>query len=282
MQSITQNGIGTADPRVMSKHIPYLRGAEPFFFSGGAVGCLCLHGFTASPAEVRWLGEHLRDGGFTVYGQRLAGHGTDPSHLARTTWMDWYASALDSYHLLRGACQQVVLVGHSMGGLLALLLATEVEAAGVAALAAPLRFSSRVMANARWLRYPLPYSMQPDRSALPQVVRQEQARRGDEVLGRVRYDRWSSAAVAQLYALSRYTESQLAQVTAPLLLVYSQADKTVAVAQSDYIASKVSSKIIERHILEKSGHILTQDVEREQVFAWVAGFVAAVANSSEM
>jgi carboxylesterase len=266
----------------MSRHAPYLRGAEPFFFTGGETGCLCLHGFTASPAEVRWLGEHLRGCGFTVYGQRLAGHGTDPRHLARSTWRDWYASALDGYHLLRGACQRIVLVGHSMGGLLALLLATEVEAAGVAALATPLRFSSRVMANARWLRYPLPYSMQPDRSSLPQVVRQEQVRRGEEVVGRVRYDRWSSAAVAQLYALSRYTESQLSQVTAPLLLVYSQADRTAVLAQSDYIASAVSSKLIERHILEKSGHILTQDVEREQVFTWVAGFVAAVANSSEL
>lgn len=281
MQSITQNENGTVEAAVMSKHAPYMRGAEPFFFPGGDAGCLCLHGFTASPAEVRWLGEHLRDCGFAVYGQRLAGHGTDPTHLARTTWADWYASALDGYHLLRQVCRRVVLVGHSMGGLLALLLATEVEVAGVAVLATPLRFSSRIMANARWLKYPLPYSMQPDRSTLPQVVRQEQARRGEEVRGRVRYDRWSSAAVAQLYALSRYTEAQLSRVTTPLLLVYSEADTTAVVAQSEYIASQVGSKDITRHVLSKSSHILTQDVEREQVFTWVADFVAAVASVSQ-
>ena len=277
MQSITQIGIDTVEAPTLSKHAPYLPGAEPFFFLGGDTGCLCLHGFTATPSEVRWLGEYLRDCGCTVYGQRLAGHGTDPTHLARTTWLDWYASALDGYHLLRQTCRRIVLIGHSMGGLLALLLATEVETAGVAALATPLRFTSRAIANARWLKYPLPYSMQPDLSALPQVVREEQARRGEAVRGRVRYDRWSSAAVGELYALSRYTETQLAQVTAPLLLVYSQADTTAVVAQGDYIAAAVSSQNIRRHVLQHSGHILTQDVEREQVFTWVADFVAAVA-----
>lgn len=262
----------------MNKPAPYLPGAEPFFFPGGDTGCLCLHGFTASPAEVRWLGEHLRDCGHTVYGQRLAGHGTDPTHLARTTWQDWYASALDGYHLLRQVCQSVVVIGHSMGGLLALLLAAEVQIAGVAALAAPLRFSSRLMARANLMKYPLPYTNQPDQSSLPQIIRDEQARRGEPARGRVRYDRWSTAAVAQLFELSRRAESQLSQVTAPLLLIYSRGDVTAVVEQSDAIASGVSSPTIQRHILDHSGHILTQDVEREQVFTWVADFVTTIAN----
>ena len=34
-------------------------GAEPFYFKGTAAGCLLLHGFTATPQELRGLGEHL-------------------------------------------------------------------------------------------------------------------------------------------------------------------------------------------------------------------------------
>ena len=39
-------------------------GAEPFFFGvppGDRVGCLLLHGFTAMPEEMRWLGESLAE-----------------------------------------------------------------------------------------------------------------------------------------------------------------------------------------------------------------------------
>jgi carboxylesterase len=266
----------------MSQHAAYLQGAEPFFFRGGDTGCLCLHGFTASPAEVRWLGAHLGSAGFTVYGQRLAGHGADPRDLARTTWRDWYASALDGYHLLRAMCGSVVIVGHSMGGLLGLLLATEMETAGVVVLASPILLRSRLMKAARWLKYPLPYTMQADQTELTQQIRAEQARRGEAVLGRVRYDRWSTAAVAQLYALANTVDGQLPQVTAPLLLVYSKADPTAAVFQGDHIARHVGSSYVERHVLDSSGHILPQDSEREQVYSWVTAFVQKVATRADL
>lgn len=267
---------------MMNAYIPYLRGAEPFFASGNDIGCLCLHGFTASPAEIRWLGQHLAGEGFTVYAPRLAGHGTEPRALNRTIWQDWAASALDGYHLLRQTCRSVVIVGHSMGGLLALLLSTQVETAGIGVLASPVIFKSRTMAVSNWLKYPLPYTMQPDQSLLPQAVREEQARRGEPVLGRVRYDRWSTAAVAQLYALAKVVDAELPQVTVPLLLVYSQGDKTAVVEQGEHIAARVKSAQVEHHVLENSGHILTQDVDRESVFAWVTAFVKKIAISEKM
>jgi carboxylesterase len=136
--------------------------------------------------------------------------------------------------------------------------------------------------NARWLKYPLPYTQQPDTTTLPQLVREEQNRRGEEPLGRVRYDLWSSAGVAQLFVLANYVDSQLPQVSAPLLLIYSQGDKTAGVAQCEHIAGRVSSTIIEQHVLERSGHIVTQDVDREQVFAWVEEFVGCISGWCKM
>src|SRR4030095_16396304 len=102
----------------MKTHFQIMPGAEPYFHRGGKVGCLCLHGFTASPAEVKWFAQHLAAEGYTVYAPRLAGHGTRPQDLARTRWTDWYASASDGYHLLRQQCEKVFVCGMSMGGLL--------------------------------------------------------------------------------------------------------------------------------------------------------------------
>jgi carboxylesterase len=256
----------------MSADFPSLMpGAAPFYHPGDSLGCLCIHGFTANPSEMRWLGAHLAAQGMTVYGVRLAGHGTDPRDLARCRWQDWLASVLDGYFLLRSTCNHVVAVGHSMGAVLALALATRYQLAGVAALAAPMAFPGR-MAYARWLRYVQPFTDQADSGPIQRVIRVEQRRRGEAASGRVRYDQWSTAAVAQLYALVGTVAGLLPQVRAPLLLIDSKQDPTVSLNHADQIAGRVGSRDIERHTLERSGHILTQDVERELVFGYVADF----------
>jgi carboxylesterase len=252
----------------------YLPGAEPDFHRGSAVGCLCLHGFTASPAEVRWLSVHLAQQGLTVHGPRLAGHGADYRDLSRTGWRDWYYSALDGYHILRQQCEQVFVAGLSMGGMLALLLAASIPLEGLAVMASPVTFRSRRMALSRYFKYVIPFSRQPDRSSLPELIREEQARRGEPVLGRVRYDNWSTHAVGELHALAQVVRSQLPRVTAPLLLIYSEADQTVPIENAAIVAREVSSRNIEQHTLRASEHILTQHVERETVFALVADFIA--------
>jgi carboxylesterase len=253
---------------------PYMSGAEPYFHCGDAVGCLCLHGFMASPAEIGWLSQHLAGQGKTVFAPRLAGHGTHYREMSRVAWQDWFTSALDGYHILRQQCKQVFVVGLSMGGMLALLLAASVPVDGLAVLAAPVMFRSRRMRLARYVRYLIPFSRQPDRSNLPQLIRDEQSRRGEPMRGRVRYDDWSTRAVSELYTLGQVVRRQLSQVTAPLLLVYSEADPTVATENAAIIAREVCSRIVERHTLRDSGHILTQHVERETVFALVADFIA--------
>lgn len=267
---------------MMNASLNFLQGAEPLFFRRGKVGCLCLHGFMASPAEIRWLCLYLAGQGYTVSAPCLPGHGTDHRDMARVRWQDWYAAALDSYHLLRDECEKVYIVGHSMGGLLALLVGANLPVDGLAVLAAPARFRSRMVQYAHLLRYFLPYTNQSDKSDLPEIIRAEQKRRGEPVLGRVRYGIWSTAAVSQLYRLAQVTYRHLPDVTAPLLLVYSKADKTVPLHDQETIASRVSSTIIQKHILERSSHILVQDVERDLVFEQVGEFVAACAVTTKL
>lgn len=254
--------------------IVYLAGAEPFFHRGGPVGVVLLHGFTATPAEPRWLGQHLAGKGYTVLIPRSTGHGMQPEDLARMRWQDWYASALDAYHILRQTCDTVVVGGHSGGGALALLLASDQPVAGVFALASPLCFDHNpMMARARWLKYVLPYSDRSDRSTLPQIVREEQARRGEPVRGRVRYDRWPLAGIDQLYQLAGVASERLDRITAPILTMYSTGDKTVPLTSRDRVMERVRSAEQTHLLLEQSGHILPQDVEREAVFEGVTNFI---------
>ena len=93
---------------------PYLTtGARPIFRRGDtAVGCLCVHGFSAAPTEISWLGDYLHDQlNMTTYTVRLAGHGTDADDMQRMRWEDWYLSVWDGYQLLADQCEQVCVAG---------------------------------------------------------------------------------------------------------------------------------------------------------------------------
>lgn len=250
-----------------------LPGAEPFFHRGNTTGCLCLHGFMASPSEVYWQAKYLAGRGYTVYAPRLPGHGGDYRAMTRMRWQDWYNAALDGWFVLQEQCEQVYIVGHSMGGMLGLLLAASVEVDGLAVLAAPIIFRYRLMARANWFKFARRFTDQSDKTPLGQLVREEQVRRGEPVHGRVRYDIWSTGAVYQLYILAGVAREHLPRVTAPLLLIYSEGDQTVPLESRDTILAQVGSQHIEQHTLKRSDHILTMDVERETVFQLVADFI---------
>lgn len=84
---------------------------------------LLLHGFSASPFEVKDLGLHLQKKGYFVYGPRLAGHGRTRSEFDKAGVNEWIADAEKAFASLRKAGEKIILIGHSAGGVLAAMLA---------------------------------------------------------------------------------------------------------------------------------------------------------------
>ncbi len=110
---------------------------NPFFFKGGSVGCLLIHGGTGSPPEMRGMGEYLAGKGLTVLGVRLAGHGTTPEDLATKSWRDLIASAEEGLSRLQAQCYHVFVAGLSLGGLITLYLAAHHPIQGAIVMSAP-------------------------------------------------------------------------------------------------------------------------------------------------
>lgn len=122
---------------------PFLLAPEPH----RRLGVLLIHGFLASPAEMRGLADRLAAQGHVALGVRLAGHGTSPWDLRDRSWMDWLDSARRGYAILSRLCEQVAVVGFSAGGAVALALAADRPdgLAGVVPVCAPLAFRDRAM-----------------------------------------------------------------------------------------------------------------------------------------
>ena len=106
-----------------------------------SVGCLVLHGLTSSLATVSNLLPYLEARGIPHAMPTLRGHGTRPEDLRGVTWHHWYEDAERALDELLDRCERAVVMGLSMGGVVALHLAAQrpERLAGVVTVAAALR-----------------------------------------------------------------------------------------------------------------------------------------------
>ncbi|MCB0278564.1 MAG: alpha/beta fold hydrolase, partial [Calditrichaeota bacterium] len=115
------------------------QGAEPVFIAGNQTGILFLHGFTASPHELRSFAELIHQKkGFTVSVPLIAGHGESNEILNNTRFNAFQNSADTGYQNLKKICNKIFLVGMSMGGSLCLDLASKYQVDGIILMGTPL------------------------------------------------------------------------------------------------------------------------------------------------
>ncbi|MCA9991490.1 MAG: alpha/beta fold hydrolase, partial [Anaerolineales bacterium] len=176
-------------------------------------------------------------------------------------WHDWYLSALDGWYLLQGLCEKVVVVGLSMGGLTALLLAARLPVAGVVAMSVPmLLHADWRMRFVRPLGLVKPYFEKADWEA--------QAERG-----RVAYPVSPTLAVGEIAAYVELVDKALLAVTAPVLLIHDKEDPTAPPESMPHIYRRIGSLHKEMVWLESGVHVITDGPDREAVLARVVGFV---------
>jgi len=249
--------------------------AAEYESAGKAPGCLLLHGFTGTPFEVRPVAEALAARGFAVRAPLLPGHGTDVADLMDRRRREWCEAAAAEAEALAALHGPVVLVGLSLGALLALWVAAERPALvrGVAALAPALRLRAwnewPLAAMSRWKAAP--------RWAISKLggsdIRDPEMRRRNPA-----YGAHPLRSAVQLYRLGRDVEGMLGRVTAPILCIHGARDRTVPPFATDLVLRGVASTDRRRVILGESGHVLPLDVEREKVAAEVVAFVERLAS----
>jgi carboxylesterase len=244
----------------------YAPRAEPFDLAGDRRGVLCLHGFTGTPYEVRYLGGRLAAHGLTVRGPALPGHATRLEDLVDKTWRDWADGVTAAYDDLAARCDRVAVVGQSLGGLLALDLATRRSPAAVVSLAAPLWLDGLGGAVARTLtRGRLAGRVRVVPKLGGSDVRDPDARRDNPC-----YRGFPVAPLGQLLDFMAVVEAGLPQVTAPLLVLHARQDHTAPVDCASRIVARVSSTERRLRIFPESYHLIACDVERVAVAAEVA------------
>jgi len=233
---------------------PEMEGGS-FFWNGGKIGVLLLHGFTATTVEVRPLAKRFHEAGFTVSGVLLPGHGTTPENLNQTSWTEWIAASKKAYLELKINCNQIIVGGESTGALLALHLAIEhPEIKGLLLYAPAIRLATSLLRKILLiLASPFVFAV-PKKNGYENYVMPWQGYKVNPL-----------KAGVQLLKLQFETKKKLSRIYQPILIIQANLDQTVDLKSGDLILQGVQSAVREIHWMEKSKHVVLLDQEFEDV-----------------
>jgi carboxylesterase len=254
--------------------IAIMPGAEAWSAPGegerATVGVVVTHGFTGNPLATRPLGEELHRAGYSVSVPRLPGHGTSVKDMARTRYPEWRAEVERALDEQLERCEQVVLVGHSMGGTITLDVASR----------RPDDVTSAVVIN--------PQVLDPDQAlakvapilqyVLPVVPRDLAGLPSDDIakpgVDEGAYPKVPAKAAQSLIRELPRIRAQLLDLTCPLLVVVSPQDHTVDPKNARAVQEFVASPDITEVVCERSYHVPMLDWDADLVTTEVLAFVA--------
>ncbi len=212
------------------------------------------------------LGRFLEDRGHVWHNLTIPGHGTTPEDLRTKKWMDWTAYVGSEISKKLAENDTVVFTGLSMGGTLTLwALENFPELKGGVTLSAPVEILSWPQRLLTIL--PIGWWISRTDDDIRDINDPEQ-----RSLHRA-YETFHTDSVKELQKLVKYTKRNLQRITQPILVVHSTKDKSIPLKNAEYIHRMVSSDQKGIMIVERSRHVLTRDLDRNEIFSKINDFL---------
>ncbi|ALX50241.1 alpha/beta hydrolase [Lentibacillus amyloliquefaciens] len=246
----------------MTNAFPVIKEAEAFYYPGNTTGILVIHGFTGTTQSMHYLGKQFAEEGFTVFGPRLTGHGTDPEDMEQRTYHDWIESAENGLEKLQATCEEVFVAGLSMGGTLTLYLAeNHPEIKGIMPINAATHMPD-LIENYASLKDTETRFVPGIGSDIKQEDTQELA-----------YKQTPVKSMKEGIDLFEMVRRNLGDVKAPAIIFSSAVDHVVPPENSQEIYDSISSEDREFVVLENSYHVATLDNDKELIAKKCVKFV---------
>jgi carboxylesterase len=250
-------------------------GEVEMFAPGKAPAVVAFHGFSGTAAELMPVLRAVAEAGFAVDAALLPGHGGRVEDLQEQTFDTWLAGARSRYDAAVKEHGRAVLLGFSLGSLLAMQIASE-HPAGLAGLVA--------MGNALTVR---PHTSLPFRiwdlfgQPLPDAYLLK-PKAGDLVDpsamdSLVSYDRHPIRSAHEVYTGGKRVLSVIHRIECPTLILHGRRDIVCHWKNASLLANGIAAKDVTTRIFERSAHVLAWDGEREEVAREIVRFVRRVA-----
>lgn len=243
--------------------------ARPYRVSpqGAKEAVLLLHGFTGIPRELAKVGDALAAAGYAVYAPRYPGHGTDRADFYSTRAEDWLRAAIDAYLELAAEYERVSVLGHSMGGLIATIVAASFNAPRLILLAPAFKLTRQGGIN-----------LSPVLKVFkPAIARKRVNEETDPVRRALFEDYWKDdliAQAAQLLRLQKAARRDLLRVHAKVLVLTGEKDDVVPASVAPYLAKNaIGAASFEAKAIGGGGHGFPSEAGSDETASLVAGWM---------
>ncbi|MDH3375703.1 MAG: alpha/beta fold hydrolase [Gammaproteobacteria bacterium] len=238
---------------------------EPFLLQpnkSNDLGVVLVHGFLASPAEMRGFGERLCAAGHPVIGVRLNGHGTSPWDLRGRTWQNWQEPVRRGYDIMSGFCERICLAGFSSGGALSLMFASEQPPglAGVVAIATPVKFRNKAL-----IFVPLVHGANKLAQWLPSFEGVLPFRKNKSEHPQINYGNMAIRSLYELHRMVDALQDRLPSISSPVFLVQGSEDAVVDPVSAEIIMKRLTTANKDLVTVASKRHgILNEDIGNTQ------------------
>lgn len=250
---------------------------EPFYWPGiheqrRDHAVLLLHGLGGGSYEIRPLGERLHAQGLSVKSVNYPGHDKPATQMPLSVWQDWYGHIEAAYQELAANHRHVSLIGFSTGCPLALKLAHQNPVDRLVLLSPFLEIK-------RQFQIPLEPFVNPVSQWLQHVPRirlpieDSQMRKQAHAIAFMQS--FNLRTVCSALELIQEVKLVIPEIKNQTLIIQSPRDQVVDPRGAQYLMTHLGSPDKTLHWLKSSNHIISLDVEREEVFSKVLEFLLA-------
>ena len=245
-------------------------GASPIDLpAADRAGVLLLHGFGDTPQTLGYLATYLHAQGWGVHAPLLPGHGRTLSAFAGSGKADWLGEAREALAQMRTRYERVSVVGLSMGGSLATILAAESPDIQAVVLLAPYLSMPTRLRRAASMHYAL--------SAVVPFLRgggERSIRDPVEASRNLAYGFTTPRLVFELSRIVACARAAAPRVSAPMLVIQSRQDNRIPPDAAERAFALFTAA--ERRLVwtEGNGHIITVDYGYQTIFASVSDWLS--------
>ncbi len=244
---------------------------------GSRIGCLMLHGFMGSPGSSRPMAQHLASQGVTVHCPLLPGHGHFPDKMHRVSSRAWLAEVEEALDTIRRLCDDIFLIGHSMGAVLSAHIALKnQDLRGLIMLAPIYEVPDWRLSVMPFLRYVLPWLYPHKMKSMRDLVRQR-VHDFDPTVDiddpanlkwLVEATRMPTSALAEMVRTVRSGRKLWPRLNAPVLIFQGGKDPAVSLNAARKVFHAISSERKQFVMFPEAGHELMRPFEPVHTEVW--------------
>jgi carboxylesterase len=259
------------DGRQTADTAPIIRGAQAIDLQEeGSPGVLLLHGFGDTPQTLALLARKLHKSGYSLYAPLLPGHGRNMDSFGKSRAVEWIRAARSALEEMRRRNASVSIVGLSMGGALAVLLAAELDDVPALVLIAPYLGMPRVLRLAASTHWAWEKLVGEVNSRDPRSIRDPIEREKNLAYGTI-----TGRTLFELAKVVKLARKSLRSVSAPTLIIQSREDPRCPPDVAKFALMALGAQEKKLIWTEGAGHIITVDYGREHVFTEVEHWLRA-------